>query len=277
MKKWLFSGIVCALALTGCTSHISDDIPSDGKMAYEDVTWPELDDAWIEKGTYPNLENLAKIRPGMTKDQIYALIGHPQFAEGYWGVIEWDYIFNFPQKDGSVKVCQYKVIFDEDYLGQSFFSHPQGCISGEADGELDSDQDGVPDSRDLCPGTPLGTVVDADGCAEKQILGGLNFDFDKSNLRPLGKSTVAAAANYMKQNPNLTATIVGHTDSYGSDAYNKDLSLRRANTVKAEMVNNGVEASRLKTAGYGESQPIATNSTAEGREQNRRVEIIYNK
>ena len=76
----------------------------------------------------------------------------------------------------------------------------------------------------------------------------------------------------MKQYPDLNVTIEGHTDSVGSDAYNKKLSQRRADAVKAYMVKKGIDANRLTAVGYGEEKPIADNATKAGKAQNRRVE-----
>ena len=76
----------------------------------------------------------------------------------------------------------------------------------------------------------------------------------------------------MKTYPSVTTTVEGHTDSVGNDAYNQGLSERRANSVRQALIDEGVEASRVNAAGYGESNPIADNATADGRAMNRRVE-----
>jgi adhesin transport system outer membrane protein len=99
------------------------------------------------------------------------------------------------------------------------------------------------------------------------------FDFNKSVLKPQGKKNLDELVAKIK-GVNLDVVIaVGHTDSVGSDAYNQRLSVARAESVKAYLVNQGVPADRVRTEGRGESQPVATNDTAEGRAKNRRVEI----
>jgi OmpA-OmpF porin, OOP family len=99
------------------------------------------------------------------------------------------------------------------------------------------------------------------------------FDFDKSLIKPEGKSKLDDLAGKVK-GINLEVVIaIGHTDSIGSDAYNQALSVRRAESVKAYLVSKGIEANRVYTEGKGEKQPVADNKTREGRAKNRRTEI----
>jgi len=100
-----------------------------------------------------------------------------------------------------------------------------------------------------------------------------HFDFDKSALKPEGKAKLDDLVGKLKA-VNLEVVIaIGHTDSIGSNAYNQKLSVRRANSVKAYLVSKGIEANRIYTEGKGETQPVASNKTKEGRAKNRRVEI----
>lgn len=99
------------------------------------------------------------------------------------------------------------------------------------------------------------------------------FDFDKSVLKPAGKAALdGLVADVSKVNVE-TMIAVGHTDATGADSYNQALSIRRVEAVKAYLVSKGVPPNQIKTEGRGESQPVASNSTREGRAQNRRVEI----
>lgn len=109
---------------------------------------------------------------------------------------------------------------------------------------------------------------------KKIILRGVNFDFDKASIRPDAARTLDEAAATLKESGEPAVLVIGHTDSVGSDAYNQKLSEKRATSVKGYLVRKGLRASQLTTRGAGESQPVAPNETADGRAQNRRVELI---
>ncbi|MCK0168947.1 OmpA family protein [Jannaschia sp. S6380] len=100
------------------------------------------------------------------------------------------------------------------------------------------------------------------------------FATDSANLRPDLQSDIRALAGNLQQYPNTTVQVIGHTDSDGSAAYNQDLSERRARAVAGVLLEQGVSGSRVVPIGRGESQPVATNNTAAGKQQNRRVEIV---
>jgi OOP family OmpA-OmpF porin len=138
---------------------------------------------------------------------------------------------------------------------------------------LDSDKDGVCDIYDKCPGTPAGYKVDANGCPITVSINLLiNFDFDKSVIKPEYYSEVQKVADFLTSHPLSTAVVEGHTDSRGNDAYNEKLSQRRADAVSQELQSRfNIDASRIQSVGYGESRPIADNDTAAGRAENRRV------
>lgn len=101
------------------------------------------------------------------------------------------------------------------------------------------------------------------------------FDFDKDNVLPREQDELDEFAAFMKAHPQTTAVLEGHTDNYGSEAYNNALSLRRAESVRKYLVQKfSIEPSRLTTKGYGFSRPLATNKTDEGRQENRRVVAV---
>lgn len=148
----------------------------------------------------------------------------------------------------------------------------------------DRDGDGVLDKDDECPDTP-GTVEN-NGCPEPdvEVISELNeysktvlFDLNKATIRQESEEALQSIADIMEEYPNTIFHIEGHTDSTGSDQYNLQLSKERAASVKEWLQNAGIPANRLTSEGYGESRPIATNNTAAGRQDNRRVEISLDK
>lgn len=148
-----------------------------------------------------------------------------------------------------------------------------GCTVAPEAG--DSDKDGVADTHDQCPGTPIGLAVDERGCvvAQTTSLRGVTFLANASVLTDEGRATLDAVAETLRTQPDLKVEIAGHTDSVGSEAYNTLLSQQRADAVRAYLVGKGIEESRMKAVGYGELEPITSNDTEEGRRANRRVEF----
>jgi OOP family OmpA-OmpF porin len=139
----------------------------------------------------------------------------------------------------------------------------------------DSDGDGVPDDLDKCPGTPKGVLVDESGCELKLTLH-VNFDFNKAEIKPEYEPEMERAARFIREHANVPFLLIaGHSDSVGKDAYNQELSEKRAAAVKQHLVeHHGISADKLKSRGYGETKPVADNSTPQGRAENRRVEIV---
>ncbi|QBF28115.1 OmpA family protein [Pseudomonas tructae] len=159
-----------------------------------------------------------------------------------------------------------------------------------AHGDGDEDGDGVPDSRDKCPGTPRGVQVDANGCPpepvavveevavvkeEVIVIRDVHFQFDSAKLTAKDKERLNTIATRLKNEaPSARLSVTGHTDSKGSDAYNQKLSQDRARSVTDYLIESGVpRSSFVSVQGAGETQPVADNATADGRAQNRRTEI----
>lgn len=149
--------------------------------------------------------------------------------------------------------------------------------------DIDSDGDGVPDSIDECPGTPMNVVVDERGCPvavditdELKMELRVFFDNDKSAIKAQYQPEIAKVAEKMREYPNSTARVEGHASKTGpSAAYNQRLSEARAVAVKSMLTNEfGIAPNRLSTVGYGYDRPIADNNTEEGRAMNRRVYAI---
>ena len=163
-------------------------------------------------------------------------------------------------------------------------------------GDGDEDGDGVPDSRDKCPGTPKGVQVDANGCPpppppvavveevvvvkeETIVIRDVHFEFDSAKLTAADKTKLDTIVTRLKKEaPSAQLRVTGHTDSVGSDTYNQKLSDRRAHSVVEYLISNGIpRSSFVSVLGAGESQPVADNKTADGRAMNRRVEIQINR
>ncbi len=135
-------------------------------------------------------------------------------------------------------------------------------------GPVDSDGDGVYDQFDRCPNTPKGAKVDAYGCWE---IGMVFFDFDQADIKPEYHPLLLEIAEVLKKNPDLKLKVIGSTDSRGDEEYNYRLGLKRARAVKAFLVAHGVNPAQLIVVSVGETQPIADNTTEEGRAKNRHV------
>ena len=144
----------------------------------------------------------------------------------------------------------------------------------------DSDGDGVDDSKDKCPGTPPGMRVDANGCPilftperTPVILRGVVFETGKSILKPESFTVLDIVAQSLLANPQIRIEVAGYTDITGSAALNLRLSRARADAVRTYLARKGVAPPRMIARGYGPGNPVAPNTTPEGRALNRRVEL----
>jgi len=157
----------------------------------------------------------------------------------------------------------------------------------------DTDGDGVWDDFDMCPGTPPGTIVNERGCPRRErkpmpeidverdfadkgvfITNEIFFEFNSDEITPDSYSLIDKIGKVLEKHPAWVIEVAGHTDSIGTESYNKKLSERRAKAVKNYLVANfTIVPENLSAQGYGESMPIADNGTSEGRAQNRRVEF----
>ena len=148
----------------------------------------------------------------------------------------------------------------------------------------DDDGDGVPNRIDRCPDTPRGTRVNSSGCPETRralfeegkrslVLDGVNFVTDSDQLTPDSKEILDRVAASLKEWSEVRVEVGGHTDHIADRDYNMNLSQRRAESVRRYLMDKGIAGKRLKAKGYGETRPISSNETVEGRSRNRRVEL----
>jgi outer membrane protein OmpA-like peptidoglycan-associated protein len=152
---------------------------------------------------------------------------------------------------------------------------PTGCPV-----RRDSDADRVHDGLDLCPNTPKGETVNENGCtiifqkqARNVILRGVTFQTGRATLTPEARDVLRDIAGQLVENPQYRVQISGHTDNTGRRATNLRLSIARARTVETFLEANGVPRAQVTSKGFGSAVPIAPNTTAAGRAQNRRVEL----
>lgn len=215
--------------------------------------------------------------------------GYPskdKYSYGYGGL---EYTFGSSSKPNLDWVNPVAMMYDELYDAalrqevEALKGRVTNVENAVNDLKKDSDGDGVSDQFDKCPNTPAGTVVDGAGCplklpdttaaATAEAYSNIQFDFDSSVLRTSSYSVLDAVSADMRSNTGKTIELDGYASSEGTAAHNMRLSKDRANSVKTYLVNSGVEARRIKVKGLGETNPIADNSTEEGRVQNRRVEF----
>ncbi len=123
------------------------------------------------------------------------------------------------------------------------------------------------------PPPPPPPVAKAPPPRRKIVLRGVNFDFDKATIRPDGVVILEEVVVILKDEPAIDVSVDGHTDGIGSEEYNQRLSERRAQAVRDYLAHKGISPSRLRTRGFGKSEPVASNDTEEGRAQNRRTEL----
>ena len=225
-----------------------------------------------------------------------------KYTLGYAGI---EYTFDSKSKPNLEWVNPVAMMYDE--LNDPTLKQEVEALKGRVsnvekavdDLKKDSDGDGVADQFDKCPNTPAGTVVDGSGCPLKtgtdtatvgqmirdamgKGMGGANvkgtaysniqFEFDSSVLRTSSYPVLDATSADLRST-GKTVWVNGYASSEGTAAHNMQLSKDRANSVKTYLVNSGVDAKHLKVKGYGETHPIADNSTEEGRVLNRRVEF----
>ena len=254
--------LLAAAMLSACATK--SDVRKDGTT--ETPVFPDPQSVTFnhDRGTFPTAHELENVKAGMTKDQLYKLLGRPHFSEGMFAVREWDYLFHFHtpgQGTDNVTTCQFKVIYDIKKYARSF--HWQAVDPVEA----------------VCPPSKANTQTQRFTLSADAL-----FGFDKSgldNIHASGKAKLDEFAEKVKHFDKLKAIrIIGHTDRLGDDNYNQALSERRAETVRRYLIERGVSAGVMNASGVGESQPIkacdaklAHHILRDCLQDNRRVEV----
>lgn len=228
MNSKLIGGLaVLGFILAGCSSL--SQVDSAG--ATDNPVFPDADKVSFVTGSWPNIENLRNVQSGVTRDQLYDLLGRPHFSEGF-KVREWDYLFHFNTSTGPL-TCQYKVLFDDNLIARNFYWKSNECAAL------------------LNPQTPQAKV------APFSLSGDVGFAFASATLTAAGLSEIRGLANQLNQVPAIDDIMVsGHTDRIGSQDYNQRLSQQRAESVRRALINDGVPAAKIQARGYGESSPL---------------------
>lgn len=240
MKNRLFSlrfaaqatgAIALAALLAGCGTPSKVD--KYGKT--DNPVFPKLSNVSAldhHDGLVINRDILVKLVPGLTRDQVYYLLGRPHFTEGFH-VREWDYVLHLAGSNTAVKrTCQLKVLFDKDKKAQSYHWLPTDC----------------PDGGAVKPAPQKSYRLAADAL----------FAFDSSSLRAGAETALDDLVEKVKAHDvNASIMIAGYTDRLGSAAYNQRLSLARAQTVRGYLVRNGIQADRIRVAGHGAANPVS--------------------
>jgi outer membrane protein OmpA-like peptidoglycan-associated protein len=236
----LATTLLAAGVLAGCGS-LSRGITKDGTHAQQ-LVWPKPADtiALHRGGTFPNLDNLRQVQAGLNKNQVIALIGPPHFNEGFAGVREWNYVFNFRGADGAVTQCEYTILFDDSKLARSFHWNPESCADF------------------LNPPAKAAPQVERFTLSTDAL-----FAFDKytsADIKPRGREELDALALKLTADGTKAGHIqvIGYTDRLGSADYNQTLSERRAATVRDYLVGKGVAAGHIDAEGRGEANPVKT-------------------
>lgn len=235
-----FAGLV---VIAGC-STAPKHADADSGVAKE-ITFPDPSRAIRPEGTFVNLENLRKVEPGMTKGQLYDLLGTPHFNEGVIGVKKWNYIFDFRKADGvaDYSSCQYQVVFDDNHRAQAVYWKPEACKS-ELDRPLPA---AVANSAAPLP-LPQEPI---------RLSGDALFAFNRSDLTDGGRQNLGQFLQRIQQASRVeNISIVGYTDRIGSDSYNLALSQRRADSVQQYLVEGGIPTAAMSSAGRGKAAPV---------------------
>jgi OOP family OmpA-OmpF porin len=249
---WLVLPVACAwlLLTTGC-STLTAHAPPAGQ-AQGEVTFPDPAKSTVPEGVYVSPESLRQVTPGMSKDQLYKLLGTPHFDEGVFGVKQWNYILNFRRDDGEADFsrCQYQIDFDAKHRVQTTHWKPESCrliVDGpkpvEAPAALAAAA--APAPMPTLPSDPIRLSADA------------LFAFNSADLTEEGRESLGQFMQEVLVASQLQdILVVGYTDRIGSKQANLRLSRQRAESVQGYLIQGGVPANAIHSEGRGEASPV---------------------
>ncbi|WP_434986767.1 OmpA family protein [Vreelandella zhaodongensis] len=255
------ASIAAFLVLAGCASPPNNDRT---ELREAGDGFPALSGNWYDGGQFVDPENILRIRESQTKDQVRQLIGNPHYAEGFFGVREWSYVFNLYTGNGNEYItCQYQVHYDDNMALESTRWRDAQCPALLMPIEVEE--------------------IAAEPREEKLTLSGdVLFDFDSDTLTLEGRRALERVSSMvLSAYSSPDVLIVGYTDRFGDEQYNLNLSQARAEAVGNYLVAQGMERRDLTLLGRGEADPIvdcpgqvATTSVKACLRPNRRVEVI---
>lgn len=245
MKKLMTLSLLAGL-MGGCTTGTV--ITQEGTT--EQPKWHKAEKVIFNKksGTFPNLQSLNQIREGMSKDQLYELLGRPQYDDG-WRPREWNYLFHFTtpgQGENNITTCQFKVLFDQNMYARRFYWNPI------------NPQDGV------CPPALTPQVIEQipKKVSTKRFTLGADalFTFDKSDIQNLNLKGRLDLDNLIEELGRFkvikSITITGYTDRLGSLSYNQKLSQDRAESIKQYLATRGIHPDVMSSQGRGPAHAV---------------------
>ncbi len=277
------ASLVTALLAGGCSTPGSSESqrPVAPNTNPDAVQFPQKSSATLKEGTFANVDNLRQMIPGLTKTQVYDLLGAPHFREGLFGVRQWDYIFNFRTGKGNeYMVCQYQIKFNQDMKTETGAWDKREC----ADVVYPRPAPVVappppppppPPPAPPPPAPPRKVTLAADAL----------FAFGKSDIgsiSPEGRRKLDELSRELRSVEVERVRVIGHADRIGDVASNDKLSQDRASTVVSYLVRAGLASSLVTSEGRGSREPevqcAQTNRAAliACLAPNRRVEIEIN-
>lgn len=263
----LFTAVIF-MTMAACSSTPRVASSNNGEPA--GVRFPDPASATSPEGRFVNLANLRKVQTGMTKRELYALLGTPQFDEGVLGVRRWNYLFKFEPVAPSVSEtsCQYQVAFDADHHASAMYWKPAGCRVVLDRPVAVAELPAAPAPPGKMPLQPIRLSADA------------LFGFDRSELTAQGRANLSEMLQQVEHASHLqNILIIGYADRLGGESHNLMLSKHRADSVARYLADSGVPAVAMTSAGRGSEDPVVQCSNAhrpaliDCLSPNRRVEL----
>lgn len=262
MKHKISLALVAGLpmmGMIGCTTPEPPTRPTEAAARHHGgPPFPDLEAAWLKSGTFVDVEQLRRIGPGMSKDQVRELISYPHFEEGFFAVREWDYLFNFRTGRGNDFVtCQYKIVFEAG-LSHAMFWRDPGCAEylKPPPPEVVHTVEVVKVPVPAAASEPERFRLQADAL----------FPFDRYSLAdmlPEGRRRLDQLVDGIQKGYRRLdqVTVVGHSDPIGAVDYNQRLSKLRAESVRDYLAIRGLPIDQIRAWGVGKTEPVARGCT----------------